>query len=395
MARGAKSDPSFTIRGGTIRNSNCKDSEFAHIRTDGGAVYLEAGTFTMTGGAIKDCYADYGGAIYITGDINTTFNMSGGTISGCTAEHDGGAVYLKGGSVEISGGEISSNLANGGNGGAVYITGGNFSMPAGGNATISHNAAFSADSDVDNTLSGEGGSGGGIFVTSETNEVYVNIYSGSIRDNSSDKMGGGISVDMEGHDEVAAKVTVGEAGSNSKTVPFISDNHTILMGGGLFARGSKAEITINGGYIKGNTISGYEANHDIANERGTVRLNGGDVETVTIYYYDNFEFYGEESSKPATQLVVKATNSLMHVPQEAKYTKLGYKFKGWSNGLTDNPLVMPMTGNITLTALFEAETQDIDAIQDGKETPVKIIENGQVLILRNGTKYTLTGQEVK
>ena len=52
-------------------------------------------------------------------------------------------------------------------------------------------------------------------------------------------------------------------------------------------------------------------------------------------------------------------------------------------------------GNITLTALFEAETQDIDAIQDGKETPVKIIENGQVYILRNGTKYTLTGLEVK
>lgn len=73
----------------------------------------------------------------------------------------------------------------------------------------------------------------------------------------------------------------------------------------------------------------------------------------------------------------------------------GYKFKGWSNGLTDNPLVMPMTGNITLTALFETETQDIDAIQDGKEAPVKIIENGQVYILRNGTKYTLTGLEVK
>ena len=73
----------------------------------------------------------------------------------------------------------------------------------------------------------------------------------------------------------------------------------------------------------------------------------------------------------------------------------GYKFKGWSNGLTDNPLVMPMTGNITLTALFEADAQDIDAIQDGKETPVKIIENGQVYILRNGTKYTLTGLEVK
>ena len=72
----------------------------------------------------------------------------------------------------------------------------------------------------------------------------------------------------------------------------------------------------------------------------------------------------------------------------------GYKFKGWSNGLTDNPLVMPMTGNITLTALFEADTQDIDAIQDGKETPVKIIENGQVYILRNGVRYTMMGEKV-
>lgn len=73
----------------------------------------------------------------------------------------------------------------------------------------------------------------------------------------------------------------------------------------------------------------------------------------------------------------------------------GYKFKGWSNGLTDNPLVMPMTGNITLTALFEADTEGIDAIQDGKETPVKIIENGQVYILRNGVRYTMMGEKVK
>ena len=318
MAAGAQIKPSFTMTGGLIRNSDTKDVDYAHIEENGGAVYLEDGSFTMSGGEIRQCYAEMGGAIYIKGSETTTFNMTGGKITECASKIHGGAVYMEGGAVIIQGGEISHNLTNNGNGGGFCIVGGNFRMPENGSASILENAAFDQN--------GTGGMGGGIYVTSTGNDVIVDIISGNIINNSSDRVGGGISVDMKGNDISSAMVTVGKIGGGNEN-PSITNNNTFILGGGLYANGANADITINSGRIADNTISGYVSNPDVANEGGMVTLNGGDVTHVTVTYDNNGNYFGGEV-QTAQQKIVTSTNSLMVVPVEFK--RLGYVLNGWN-----------------------------------------------------------------
>ena len=322
MAAGAEIKPSFTMTGGLIRNSDTEDDEYAHIQDNGGAVYLEDGTFKMSGGEIRRCSALKGGAIYIKGTASTEFEMTGGKITECASKMDGGAVYLEGGVVTLAGGEVSHNLANNGNGGGFCIVGGNFSMPESGTAQIFENAAFSQNN--------KGGKGGGIYVTSTGSNVNVNILSGQITENSSDRHGGGLAVDIPVNDtekeETTASVIVGRSNGGNES-PSISSNHTIVTGGGLYAKGKNANITINSGKIKGNTISGYVSNPDVANEGGMVTLNGGDVTHVVVTYNNNGSYLGQ-AVKKATQKIVTATNSTMAVPEE--FTLLGYKLEGWN-----------------------------------------------------------------
>lgn len=344
MAAGAGVPPTFNMSGGLIRNSNTDDTEYLHVQRNGGAVYLEDGKFTMSAGEIRQCSADKGGAIYVKGTASTTFKMTGGKITECAAKTDGGGVYLEGGMVTFSGGEISHNLANKGNGGGFCIVGGNFSMPEGGSASIIENAAFS-----DRNF---GGKGGGLYVTSTGDDVKVDVISGSIISNSSDRVGGGISVDMTGNETAKASVTVGKTDGGDEN-PLISDNHTIVLGGGLYAKGVKAGIVINSGKIAENTISGYVSNPDVANEGGMVTLNGGDVTHVTVTYNNNGAYYGTEVEF-AEQKIVTSTNSTMIVP--VRFEKLGYDHVGWNTrpdgkGVTyTEGQVMNLSLNLTLYA---------------------------------------------
>ena len=349
MAAGALEKPSFAMKSGLIRNSDIEDDVYIHIQDNGGAVYLEDGSFTMEGGEIRQCYAEKGGAIYVKGKENTTFKMTGGKISECSSKTDGGAVYLEGGKVMVSGGEVSYNLAKHGNGGGFCIVGGNFIMDENCNAVIKENAAFSKST--------SGGKGGGLYVTSLGSDVKVDILSGSIISNSSDRVGGGICVDMSGHESASATVTVGQKNGANEN-PKISENHSIILGGGLYAQGPKAGIIINSGQIIGNTISGYASNPDVANEKGMVTLNGGHVTSVTVTYNNNGKYYNEKE-ETAEQKIVKSTNNTMVVP--VNFEKLGYTLNGWNTrpdgkGKTyTEGTVMNLDSDITLYAQWEMD----------------------------------------
>ena len=77
----------------------------------------------------------------------------------------------------------------------------------------------------------------------------------------------------------------------------------------------------------------------------------------------------------------------------------GYSFVQWSDGNTDNPRILTITDDIALIALFSTPTGINDAsFTDGARNDgiaSKVFRNGQVLILRNGKTYTLTGDEVE
>ena len=65
MSSGSSEASNLKMTGGTIRNSDVNDEDYYHVRKDGGAVFLEYGAMTMSGGTIRNCYANNGGAVFI------------------------------------------------------------------------------------------------------------------------------------------------------------------------------------------------------------------------------------------------------------------------------------------------------------------------------------------
>ena len=109
---------SFVLAGGTIYACGVQSGANSAY---GGGIYAEGGSVTMSGGAIRSCAvsADYGasgGAIYAKAGSVT---MSGGVISGCSAK-DGGGILTSGCTVRITGGRIENCKASG-RGGGLYI----------------------------------------------------------------------------------------------------------------------------------------------------------------------------------------------------------------------------------------------------------------------------------
>jgi|GEM_PF-2947014 len=94
-------DSSFIMNDGTINGNN------------GGGVSIDrVGTFTMSGGTIRDnTTSGSGGGV----DTSGIFNMSGGTIYNNTAGTSGGGVNQTGGTFTFDGGWIYNNRASNGN----------------------------------------------------------------------------------------------------------------------------------------------------------------------------------------------------------------------------------------------------------------------------------------
>ncbi|GHV07498.1 hypothetical protein FACS189485_17940 [Spirochaetia bacterium] len=112
----------FTLNGYVSGNGNVdingKAATYTVLSTNngGGGVYMRGGTFTMSNGTIEN------NAVIIPGITNTDTltNYSGGTI--LISGTGGGGVYVhNGGIFTMSDGTINDNSAN--NGGGVYITG--------------------------------------------------------------------------------------------------------------------------------------------------------------------------------------------------------------------------------------------------------------------------------
>lgn len=137
--------------------------------------------------------ADHGGAVRLKGG---TFNMTGGTISGCKA-NAGGAVYIRdGGKMVMSGGEIKNNSSNWPQGGGIFIENGTLTVS--GDATVDGNAQTGANNIY--------GSAASIIVSGE--------FSGKI----------GIRIEDSSVKADAQVATAAEGASLAKTGTVICDN---------------------------------------------------------------------------------------------------------------------------------------------------------------------------
>jgi len=339
--------PTFTMTGGTIRKSDTADEEYLHMQENGGAVYLENGSVEIIGGEIRDCSAEKGGAIYIEGkqnySSNTSFTMTGGTIQDNEAALDGGAVYIIDGTVALKGGTIDDNLATMGNGGGIFIQRGSLTVDG---ATIRNNSAEGFEMREAN--------GGGIYVYSLLERVKVDLISGSITGNTADHRGGGVCVDVQDSKQIA-DVTIGTPGGGDGGIQ-ITGNHALVQGGGLFARGTNAHIIINSGTILDNTVSQYVPNQDVANEFGSVTLNGGRVTHCVVTFDANGGMFDGTDADTVTQNIVTSTNSMLNAPA---VRRMGFDFVGWNtkaNGNGDeysDKQTMNINTNITLYAQWK------------------------------------------
>ena len=102
---------SFVLAGGTIYA--CGVQSGANVAY-GGGIYAEGGSVTMTGGAIRNCVLSAnnganGGGVYIYS--GASFTMEGGVISGCSAM-SGGGISASEGTVRITGGRIENCKAS-------------------------------------------------------------------------------------------------------------------------------------------------------------------------------------------------------------------------------------------------------------------------------------------
>ena len=112
---------SFVLAGGTIYACGVQSGANAAF---GGGIYAEGGSVTMSGGAIRNCVLSAnnganGGGVYIYS--GASFTMEGGVISGCSAM-SGGGISASGGTVRITGGRIENCKASG-CGGGLFVSG--------------------------------------------------------------------------------------------------------------------------------------------------------------------------------------------------------------------------------------------------------------------------------
>ena len=113
------SGAAFNLQSGTLCNGRADN---------GGGVYVNGGTFTMTGGTISGCNATaFGGGVSLSD--SATFTLSGGTIENNNSVQDGGGIYIEYGcELHMSNATVTGNTASrhgGGiaNRGLIYLSG--------------------------------------------------------------------------------------------------------------------------------------------------------------------------------------------------------------------------------------------------------------------------------
>ena len=151
---------------------------------NGGAIYIDGGTFIMHDGSVSGTANNNGGGVYINGG---TFIMDAGSVYG-TAANNGGGVYIANGSFIMHNGSFNVSATK--NGGGVYIANGSFIMNDGrfyGSANNNGGGVYIADG----SFSMRGGTiyvygrevfGGGVYISANGSFTKPGSSSGGVID---------------------------------------------------------------------------------------------------------------------------------------------------------------------------------------------------------------------
>ena len=340
-----KNGSRFIMEGGTI--SECSASE-------GGGLYAENSTVTIKGGTISRCSAYAGGGLYAD---NSAVTISKGTISGCSASNGGGLCAENFSTIEISGGTISGcTTSEAGMGGGLYAYKSTITISRG---TIENNKAtygggVALNSSTINPITnwtvigneayktkrGNGGIGGGIYLESRS----MNVSAGSNRIYNNQAEGHGADICLE----KGASITLPDAAGMG--VKYRDSGINI---DGWYNDKPPYTPSKDGKAVENLQLSGRQslvASYKAIPVRIEIDANGG---------------VGGSSS----QTVHKGTTVTLEAP-----TKEGHLFTGWKDEKgnsypagEDGKVKITVTGDMTLTAVWEARTFTVTyVLLDGK-----------------------------
>jgi len=233
----------FTMNDGKISDNKAADGNAEEILygttrsySAGGGVYVNGGTFNMSGGIIsnntadtseKKSVADYfgrgGGVAVLNGG---TFNMSDGTISNNSAA-EGGGVFIglathknkddnsdankyAASTFTMTGGTVDGNVAYKGEGGGIYIKG---------EGTITSGNITNNETKTTTDLGG-----GGIYVE---NDGSLKLKNAIITENTADNFGGGIAACVHGKTSVLSTNGAGVYGNTANGSGYKTENNKV------------------------------------------------------------------------------------------------------------------------------------------------------------------------
>ena len=406
---------SFVLAGGTIYACGVQSGANSAY---GGGIYAEGGSVTMSGGAIRNCAvsADYGasgGAIYAK---DGSVTMSGGVISGCSAM-SGGGILTSGCTVRITGGSIENCKASE-HGGGLYIgghadqisvldavisgceakRGGGLALTKFAELELGENARITGctATEKDDTEAGAIEYGAAIYM--DLDSTYTINYPGCFLYANGGRVEGSVYVGRNGHNQDATikatnaidhtdgkptTVFTGDVycagdirgGSfyGSVTAPDPDGNMADVsqydywkfcsnLSGGSFYKPVRTECHVSGGtFYRGLTmnknakLSGQPIDTgDVINDTTNTPEPNGTPVTVT---YD----YGERGGIYAKQIVQAGEKAIEpDVP-----SRQGYQFTDWYLDDTKYDFNAAVTGDMTLTAKWTANSYTITFDTDG------------------------------
>nr|HRL13074.1 choice-of-anchor Q domain-containing protein [Aggregatilineales bacterium] len=290
---------------------------------EGGGVYVQLGTLTITGGTISANTAATGGGIFNAGELSETgipsqANLNGVTISGNIAFGAGGGLYGDHeGVVTITNSSFSGNTSFDYGGGvavvsksSLTITGGSFT----GNITVGEGGGVSTGVERSVTINGTSFVGNKAGQTLPSLEVPGEIVEG-------EGGGGGLSIGGSGPASVtnalfAENHAHGEGGGilieNHGTVEIsdtvVRDNQSDSGGGGIENAGMRTTLTrltihgnratLDGGGIEGNgsgdfaLIDSMVYNNTAENGGGFANQADGTTRVERTTFWDNRALIG-------------------------------------------------------------------------------------------------------
>ncbi|MBQ3213725.1 MAG: leucine-rich repeat protein [Clostridia bacterium] len=214
-------------------NSNTADG------TNGGAIYISSGTVNMASGYIQMNSAYYGGGVYVS---SGTFNLKGGYVGATNTNQystsancvsNGGNTASYGGGVYVDSGTITSTTNT-----ASYIRGNYATYGAGVYLNSAWSTATSYNSQILNGIKYNyaGAQGGGIYNTTNT----LTLSAGTLSYNQAANAGGGV-------------YSTGPVVISGSTISYNTTTASGSDGAGLFITGSSAYLTMSGGTVSYNT----------------------------------------------------------------------------------------------------------------------------------------------